>query len=152
MSNTMRLVRGDPRIIRLPKFADDAIEMGDLLFWDDANGAARPAEQVSGENYAAKQTAFAAAFIGVAMVAAEAGAGGEIPVATSGDYLYPAPSGANTAYDVASMVAIGNGTAVQDQGVVKTNTVANSIGRVIAPKSTAQAFALVRIASQLNHT
>jgi hypothetical protein len=150
MSNTMRLVRGDPRIIKLSKLATDRIELGDLLFWDSSNAAVRPAEQVSGSDYATKQTNFAGAFVGVAMAAADAGAGGDIPVATSGDFLYPAPSGTGTAYDVAAMVGVGNGTAISNQIVVKTTTAGASIGRVISPKTTSQAFVMVRIAPKIN--
>lgn len=148
MANSVRLVRGDPQIVKLPKYANDAIDLGDLLYFDATNDAARPAENIGGADYAAKKAAFAAAFVGVAMASAAAGDTGDIPVATAGDFQFPAPGGA--AYDVTDKVAVGNGTAVQDQGLVKTTTDAESIGRVIAQKPSAATSVLVRLVPILN--
>lgn len=148
MPNTFRYIRGDVRAITLPGRAADAVEVGDLIYWDSSNGAARPAETVAGANYAARQTALAAAFLGVAMTSKAAAAAGSITVATDGDFLFAAPSGSGADYTVGDAVAGGNGTTMQDQGVVKTTDAARAIGIVAAAKTTAEARATVRLLSR----
>ncbi|MBC7350843.1 MAG: DUF2190 family protein [Thermogutta sp.] len=147
MANTFRLIRGEPRTIALPKYAADAIEIGDLLYWDATNNAVRNAETVSGADYATKKANFAATFVGVALSAHDADTTGYVLVATDGDFLFACPSGAE--YDVTDGVAIGNGSAVADQTVIKTTTAAEIIGRVLELKPSAQQAVVVRIRSKL---
>ncbi len=144
MANTFRLIRGEPRTIALPKYSADAIEIGDLLYWDATTNAVRNAVTVSGADYATK---FAAAFVGVALSAHDAGSTGNVLVATDGDFQFDCPSGAK--YDVTDGVAIGNGTAVANQTVVKTATAGEIIGRVLALKASAGTTVQVRIKSKL---
>lgn len=148
MANKFRYLRGDTRAIRLPAYATDAIEIGDLLWWDAANNAVRHASAISGADYAAKATAFAAAFIGVASQAKAAGATGNIAVWTAGDFQFDAPSGTGTDYDPTTLLAIGDGTDVLDQTVVKTTNVTDAIARVIAPKTTSAAVVEARLLSR----
>lgn len=147
MANNFRLIRGEPRSIALPKLAADAIEIGDLLYWDATNGAVRNAETVSGADYATKKANFAAAFVGVALSAHEAGTTGNVLVATDGDFLFECPSGA--AYSPTDGVAIGNGSNVSDQTVIKTTTASEIIGRVVEPKASSAQKVIVRIRSKL---
>lgn len=147
MANMFRFIRGEPRCITLPKLAADAIEIGDLLWWDSTNGAVRNAETVGGADYATKAANFAAAFVGVALSAHDAGSTGNVLVATDGDFEFDCPSG--TAYTVLDGVQIGNGTAVQDQTVVKTGTAANMLGRVLSPKTSAGTRTQIRIKSKV---
>jgi len=146
MANTFRYLRGDTRPLSLPTLAADAIEIGDLLYWDATNNAARNAETVSGADYAAKKTAFAAAFLGVAQEAKAAGETKNVLAATAGDFQFACPSGAE--YDVLDTVAVGTGSAVADQTVVKDATAANAIGRVIALKPSAKTAVTVRLLSK----
>jgi len=148
MANKFCYLRGDTRAIKLPKYASDAIEIGDLLYWDATNNAVRPASYISGANYAAKATAFAAAFIGVAAEAKAAGVTGNITVYTAGDFQFDAPSGGGTDYDPTSLLAIGDGTDVLDQTVIKTATTADAIARVIALKTTSAAYVEMRLLSR----
>lgn len=147
MANKFRLIRGEPNVLSLPKYASDAIEIGDLLYYDTTNDAARNAETITGADYATKVTNFAGAFVGVAMSAHPAGNTDNILVATEGDFEFDCPTGA--AYDVTDGVQVGNGTAVGDQTVVKTATAGNMIAKVIAPKAAATAYTQVRIKSKV---
>ena len=147
MANTFRLIRGEPRTIALPKYSADAIEIGDLLYWDATTNAVRNAVTVSGADYATKKANFAAAFVGVALSAHDAGSTGNVLVATDGDFQFDCPSGAK--YDVTDGVAIGNGTAVANQTVVKMATAGEIIGRVLALKASAGTTVQVRIKSKL---
>ncbi len=147
MANQFRYVRGDTQALQLPTYGTDTIEVGDLVWWDATNNAVRNAETVGGADYAAKKGNFAAAFLGVAMEAKSAAeANKQILVATAGDFQYECPSGAE--YDVLDTVAIGNGTAVSDQSVVKDTTAANAIGRVIALKPSTAATVVIRLLSK----
>jgi len=148
MANQFRYVRGDTNALALPKYASDAVEIGDLLFWDDTNNAVRPATNITGTDYPTKQGNFAAAFIGVALEAKAAGASGNILVATSGDFVYACPSGAE--YEVRDYVAIGDGTAVANQTVVKDATASKAIGRVTASKASTGTTVTIRLLSKLN--
>lgn len=147
MANTFRLIRGEPRTISLPKHPSDAVEIGDLLYWDATNNAVRNAETVSGADYATKKANFAGAFVGVALSAHEANTSGNVLVATDGDFQFDCPSGAE--YDVTDGVAVGDGTAVADQKVVKTATATEIIGRVLAVKASAGTTVQIRIKSKL---
>jgi hypothetical protein len=146
MANMFRFIRGEPRVLYLPKYSADSIDIGDLLFWDATNGAVRPAAAVSGTDYATKAANFAAAFVGVAMSAHAANTTDDVMVATDGDFEYDCPTG--TAYAPLDGVQIGNGSAVANQTVVKTATAANMIGKVIAPKGSAATKARVRITTK----
>ncbi len=146
MTNMFRLIRGEPRILTLPKHASDSIDIGDLLFWDATNVAVRPASAVSGADYATRVANFAAAFVGVAMSTHAPNTIGDVLVATEGDFEYDCPTG--TAYGPLDGVQIGNGSAVADQTVVKTSTAANMIGKVIAPKPSAATKTRIRITTK----
>lgn len=147
MADVFRYVGGDTKARSFPTYSSDAIEQGDLLYWDATNNAARNAETVGGADYATKKTNFANAFIGVAMEAKPAGTSRNILVAAAGDFLYDCPSGAE--YDVTDMLAVGNGSAVADQTVVKDATAGNMIGRVLKLKAGAATTVLVRLVSKL---
>lgn len=146
MASKFRFIRGEPRIISLPKASADQIEIGDLLYWDATNNAVRNAETVGGADYATKKTNFAGAFVGVALSAHDANTTGNVMVATDGDFLFDCPSGAE--YDVTDGVTVGNGTAVADQTVVKTTTAAEIIGRVLELKSSSGTSVVIRILSK----
>lgn len=150
MGNTFRLVRGNTRTISLPKYASDTVEIGDLLYWDAGNGAVRPASNVEGLDYATKKGNFADAFVGVALTALGAGENGDISVATSGDFIFTAPTGVGTEIEPLGYVAVGDGTAVADQTVNATATAAEAIGRALAVKGTADATVLIRLLSKAN--
>lgn len=149
MANVFRYIRGDVQALDLPAYTADAVEIGDLMYWDATTGAARPAETVAGANYAAKKLNLAASFLGVAMTAKAANQPGNVLVATTGDFLVGAPSGNGTDYTVGQMLAGGSGTAMQDQGVAPTTNAAECIGVATAPKTTAQAYVQMRLMSRM---
>lgn len=148
MADVNRYIKGDTEIKVFPVYGSDVIEIGDLLFWDGTNNAVRNAESVSGADYAAKKANFANAFVGVAMQRKEATDSAPISVATMGEFLYDCPSGAE--YDVNDTVAIGNGTAVADQTVVKDATASNAIGRVTALKASSGTKVQIQILSKIH--
>lgn len=154
MSNAFRVMRGPTREISLSGYSSDVVEVGDLLFWDSENAAARPVSYVDTDTYstyAAQITFLAANFAGVAMSAKAANESRNILVATDGDFLFAAPSGADTDGDVLDHVAVGSGTAVADQ-TVNVNAIApeDSIGRLLAAKAITAATVQVRINSLFN--
>jgi hypothetical protein len=149
MANQFRFVRGDVRAVSLPAYAADAVEIGDLVWWDATNDAVRPASVVSGANYTEKKRNLAAAFMGVALSVKAANQAGQVLVATDGDFLFAALSGEGTSMEVGQIVAGGNGTAMQNQTVSAASSTAEVIGVVIAPKGTAESSVYVRIMSRL---
>lgn len=150
MGNVLRYVRGATNVIALPKATEDEIELGDLLYWDANRGAVRNAETIAGETLNDKKAAFAAAFVGVALTAHPAGSAGQVSIATSGDYLFAAPSGSGTGANVGDGVAVGDSSAIGDQVVSRTTTPTHVIGRVLAPKGPTDGTVLVRIIPVVN--
>lgn len=148
MANQFRYVRGDTKSLSLPTLTQDAIEIGDLVFWDAENSAVRSATNVPWPDYADQKANFAAAFVGVAMEAKAALVGADILVATAGDFLFACPSG--DFYEPLDTVAVGNGVSIADQTVVKDTVPKNIIGRVLTVKPSTQATVLVRILSKAN--
>jgi hypothetical protein len=151
MANQFRFVRGDVRAVSLPAYAVDAVEIGDLVWWDATNDAVRPASVVSGANYTEKKTNLATAFVGVALSAKEAGRTGQVLVATEGDFLFAAPSGDGTGMEVGQILAGGNGTAMANQTVSAASSTAEVIGVAVASKSTSETAVYCRILSRLSH-
>ncbi len=147
MPSVFRYVRGDVRALWLPALNADTVEIGDLLWWDAANGAVRPASTVSGADYATKKANLAATFIGVALTAKPANTAGGCLVATAGDFLFDAPTG--TAYTVGDGVAGGDGSNMVNQTVVRDTTAANQIAKVVQPKAASQNTVMVRVLSKL---
>lgn len=144
MTDTLRLLRGNAKIITLPKLVADQIEIGDLLWWDAVNGRVRNAETVpipDEGDYSDQKTAFAGAFVGVALSKHEAGMPGDVLVATGGDFMFDCPD--EMAYEVGDTVAVGTGTVMQDQTVFKSST--DAIGRVLQPKPAAETRVEIRI-------
>ena len=64
-----RLLRGDPRVIDLPKLSADAIRAGDVLWWSQSDAAVRPASAATGADHAAKAGVIGANFAGIATLA-----------------------------------------------------------------------------------
>lgn len=150
MANHFRHVRGDTNALALPAYTADSIEVGDLMWWDAANDAVRPASAVGGADYAAKKANLAANFIGVAMEAKDANTSGTVLVATAGDFVFNAPTGTGSDAEPLNYVAGGNGTSMVDQTVVKDASAGNAIGRVVAVKNTSQDYMMIRILSKFN--
>jgi predicted RecA/RadA family phage recombinase len=143
--STVRLLRGDPRIVDMPKASADAIKMGDLLHWVAGSSGVRPFSLAAGGNFGAKAGAAALDFVGVAMADRDAGDTGRVPVATAGDYLFP------TTGSPAVMARVGasdNSGTPRDQTVAAATTNGTAIGRVINVPGTG--FAEVRISSKLD--
>jgi len=152
MANQFRFVRGDVRAVSLPAYTADAVEIGDLLWWDGIDSyVVRPASVVGGANYTEKKINLAAAFVGVALSAKAANTDGNVLVATEGDFLFAAPSGNGKAFEVGQILAGGNGTAMANQAVSKADSTAEAIGVVVAPKSTSESTVYCRILSRLSH-
>ena len=151
MGESFSIVRGDAAPVSLPGYADDQIEIGDLLWWDGTNDAVRPASEVSGGTYDIKKTALADAFVGVALSGKAADESRNILVGTSGDYLFSAPTGEGADAETLDYVGGGDGTDMLDQTVNVVDTPDDAIGRVIGLKATTDSKVMVRILSRLNH-
>lgn len=146
----VRVIRENLNSVHLPKHVDDAVDIGDLLFWDSDTKTARPAHKVSGADYAEKTANFAAKFVGVALTAEEANRAGTVVVATSGDAVFIGPTGSGTDYQPLDYVMVGDGAVVHPQKVVKTTDETKAIGRVIHPKGSGSTETVIRILSKFN--
>lgn len=148
MANRFQYVRGVIKEVALPTYTDDTVEVGDLMYWDSTNGAARPAITVGGSTYGEQRGNLAATFLGVAMSGKVAGAKTPVLIATDGDFVFATQTG--TDYNVCDGVSGGDGTTMRNQTVFKDNTSLYQIGRVVAPKTASQAYVTVRLLSKLN--
>jgi predicted RecA/RadA family phage recombinase len=145
--STVRLLRGDPRIVDFPKASADAIKMGDVLHWVAGSAGVRPASLAAGADYAAKSAAVGVSFAGIAMADRDAGDTGRVPVATAGDFVFP--STGSPAVFARATVADNSGTP-RDQVIAATTKNDPAIGRVIGVPATG--FVEVRITSRLDVT
>lgn len=156
MANVMRLLHGDPQIVRMPKLAEDAIEMGDLLWWDEKKGAVRNAsamklpqddEQESRRLRRNARAAFAKVFVGVAMSCHEVGDSGEVAVATAGEFVFSASHGRPYPKDsgASAVVMLVNEFQLRDQWAEESPYPEEAIGRIVVAKPHLQKFVVVRI-------
>jgi hypothetical protein len=146
----VRVIRENLNSVHLPKHVDDAVDIGDLLFWDSDTQTVRPAHKVSGADYVTKAANFAVTFVGVALTAEEANRAGTIVVATSGDAVFIGPTGPDTDYQPLDYVMVGDGVDVHPQKVVRAIDESLAIGRVIHPKSSGSTETVIRILSKFN--
>jgi len=130
---TLRLERGDPRIVDLPKLAADVIKAGDILWWSSSDSAVRPASAATGTDHNARANVVGTNFVGVAMADRDDGDTGLVPVATSGDYAYPITG---TAPATLGYVRVAdNSGSPHNQTLEANTTAAHAVGRTIRATS-----------------
>jgi len=146
MSDKMRWRYGDTNPVVAAVDADTVIEIGDLV-WQDTDDA-KPASALPDQgSEAANQTAFAAAFLGVAMQRSRQGDNTPIRVATTGVFEFDCPG---ETYELGDMVGADEnaaGNALLNQQVTKVTAAARAIGRIAKRQPAAAAVALVDILS-----
>jgi len=132
--STLRLERGDPCIVDLPKVTNDAIKMGDILWWSGTDSAVRPASAATGTDHNARANVVGTNFAGVAMADRDSGDTGLVPVATSGDFAFPFTG---TAPVTLGLVRVAdNSGSPHNQTLEANTTAAHAIGRTIRSTST----------------
>jgi hypothetical protein len=145
--SVVRIVRGDPAIIDLPKATSDAFEAGDICWWDSAAGVVRRASQAPGADHDARSQVVGTNFVGVCMARREAGDTGRVPIATRGDFQFRVGgAGAITVNDMVR-VTDNSGTPSNDQ-VQAHATATRCIGRAVSVA--ANNTVTVRIVGRVN--
>lgn len=142
---TLRLERGDPRIVDFPKLAADVIKAGDILWWSSSDSAVRPASAATGTDHNARANVVGTNFVGVAMADRDDGDTGLVPVATSGDYAYPITGTAPATLGYVR-VADNNGSP-HNQTLEANTTAAHAVGRTIRATS---AEVRIRLITRIN--
>lgn len=143
--SVVRIVRGDPAVIDLPKAANDVFEMGDICWWDATAGVVKRASQATGADHDARSQTVGSNFVGVCMARREAGDTGAVPVATQGDFVFRS-TGTITVNELVR-VTDNSGSPHNDQ-VQAHATATRCIGRAVAVAS--GGHVLVRITGRMN--
>lgn len=141
----IRLERGDPRIVDLPKVATDAIYAGDIVWWASGSSAVRPASAATGADHDARANVVGTNFVGVAMATREAGDTGLVPVATAGDFVFPFAGAAPVT--LGPVRVADNSGAPHNQTLEVAATPAHMVGRAI---TTSGSNVRLRILSRLD--
>jgi hypothetical protein len=143
--SSIRLLRGDPRVLDLPKVLNDNILAGDILYVSAGDSAVRPASAAPGADHDAKSGAVGANFAGIAMADRLAGDPGRVPVATAGDFMLPT-SGTPA---IRAMVRVIDVSGTPSSTTVEATTTAGmAIGRTLDTASGGRVE--VRILSRFN--
>ena len=143
MSGQVRLERGAPNIVDLPRNIADEVFMGDVLVW--SGGVVRPASTVTGADHATRANTVGTNFAGIAMAYRAANDPGPIPVATNGDFALPFTG---TAPASGALVRIAdNAGSPHRQTVESTTANAAALGRCITASGN---IARIRILSRAN--
>jgi len=131
---SVRLERGDPRIVDLPKVSTDTIQMGDILWWSSADSAVRPASAATGADHNTRANTVSANFVGVAMANRDSGDTGLVPVATAGDFVFPITGAAPV---ILGHVRVADNSGSPYNQILEANTTASqAVGRTIRATST----------------
>lgn len=148
MANKMRYRWGETNPVEVPVNANQAIEIGDML-WLDTDDAKPASGQSDQGSLAANQDLFASKFLGVAMQAhGSAEAAKSIRVATTGVFEFDCASATFVVGDKVGAAENGDGDALEDQTVIEvTSSPGKAIGRVAKSVVTAATTVLVDIVS-----
>ena len=121
-----------------PVVADDAIEVGDLMYWDATEEAARPVSAFTyGTTLGETQKAINHLFLGMSGDRSKAGDTIDVEVQASGIKEYVC---ASTTWEVGDLVGIDDnsgGTALEDQQVIAVTNTDKAIGIVAKRVSSA---------------
>jgi len=132
--SALRLERGDPNIVDLPKVSTDVIKVGDILWWSSSDSAVRPASKATGIDHNARANIVGTNCVGVAMADRDDGDTGLVPVATSGDFAFPFTG---TAPVTLGLVRVAdNSGSPYDQTLEANTTAAHAVGRTIRVNET----------------
>ena len=132
--STLRLERGNPNIVDLPKVSSDTIRMGDILWWSSADSAVRPASAATGVDHNARANIVGTNCVGVAMASRDSGDTGPVPVAINGDFAFPITG---TAPVTLGLVRVAdNSGSPHNQTLEANSTAAHAVGRTIRATST----------------
>jgi predicted RecA/RadA family phage recombinase len=132
--SNIRLERGDPNIISLPKVSTDKIKAGDILWWSGSDSAVRPASKATGTDHNARANVVGTNFVGVAMADRDDGDTGLVPVATTGDFAFKLTGTAPAS--LAHVRVADNAGEPHNQTLEANTTTAHAVGRVIRSNST----------------
>lgn len=138
-----RLVRGNPRVVGLPKLAADNILQSGFIFWDAAEKAARPTTVLVGTP-AANRVKVAETLVGFSMSRLRPGTEGRYGVATAGQWIVDTPAGWSG--DPLDPVAIGDDLA----SVVAAPNETLTIGRLASAKAAGQTTCVIELLSRMS--
>jgi hypothetical protein len=143
VSGQVRLERGDPNIIDLPRNTADEIFIGDVLVW--SGGVVRPASTVTGADHATRANTVGTNFAGIAMAYRAANDPGPVPVATNGDFAMPFTGSAPAS---GTLVRIADNSGSPHRQTVESTTANTAaLGRCITAGGN---IARIRILSRVN--
>jgi predicted RecA/RadA family phage recombinase len=143
VSGQVRLERGNPNIVDLPRNTADEIFMGDVLVW--SSGVVRPASTVTGADHPTRSNTVGTNFAGIAMAYRAANDPGTVPVATDGDFAMPFTG---TAPTPGSLVRIADNSGSPHRQTVESTTANTAaLGRCI---NAGGSIARIRILSRMN--
>lgn len=146
MSDKMRWRYGETNPVVAQVDSATTIDVGDLVYL--TNGKAKSAAAFTPETtIAATQTAFAAAFLGVAMQKSVAGSTAPIRIATSGIFEFDAPSDTYTLGDTVGIYESADEVALENQKVDKVADASDSLGRVARIEASASSVILIAVRS-----
>lgn len=146
MANKMRWRYGDTNPVLHPVEADDAVEVGDLMFLE--NSKVRPASLLADAGTeAGNQEALHDGFVGVAMQASPAGRAGSIRVATTGVFEFDCDAAIWALGQLVGSTEDGTGTALEDQKVVSVAAENLAFGRCAQRVDPAASRVLVDVVS-----
>jgi len=137
-----RLVRGNPRVIGLPKLAADDVLQSDFIYWDSVEKAARPATALAGTP-AANRVKAAQTLVGFSMSRLPAGIATRMGVATGGQWIADTTSA--WAGEPLDPVALGDDGA----SVIPAPNETLAIGRLAAAKAAGQTTCVIELLSRI---
>lgn len=143
--SVIRIVRGDPSVIDLPKDVNDTIEAGDICWWDTEDRVVRRASYATGADHDERSQLVGSQFVGVCVARRDAGDTGAVPVATRGDFIFRAVGliGFNELVRVADDAGSPSNFKVQAH-----STASRCIGRAVSAAS--GGYVIIRINGRMN--
>lgn len=146
MANKMRWRYGDTNPVMHPVETNDAVEVGDLVYLENAK--VRPASLLADAgSEAANQGVFHDGFVGIAMQASPQGRAGSIRVATTGVFEFDCDAATWALGQLVGATEDGSGAALEDQKVVAVATENLALGRCAQRVDPAASRVLVDVVS-----
>lgn len=146
MGDRMRWRYGDTNPVVAAAVAEEAIEIGDLVYLDQ--GAAHAAAVLApGESLDATRAEFARRFLGVAMQRSAAGENAPVRVAATGVFEFDCAPESFELGDLIGPAQSSSGNRLRNQQVAKVALPAVAIGRVARREPTLSARVLVSVFS-----
>ena len=119
MADTFRHRYGDTKKVKLPVASATVIEVGDLVWWDAANGLVKNAgAQTDQLTVVSNQAEFRNNFVGVAEERSRSGDTTPVSVATAGVFEFDCASATFTVGQLVAATEHSGGTYLEDQSVI----------------------------------